>query len=316
VCAAIGVFDGLHLGHQAVLDRARRDALAVGGLVVVVTFDRHPNSVVAPERTPLPIYTLGHKMKVLESMGVDVTWLIAFDHAFSLIPAEEFVRRLARDFAPLHSLSVGAGFTFGHGRRGDLKLLGRLGGECGFAVHGLTAVAVGGEPVSSTRIREAIRVGDLPGASAMLGRPYSVAGPVVRGAQMGRRIGIPTANLAVTALILPPDGVYVVEVVMDGRLRPAVANLGRRPTLAASMDRQFEVHLLDFDGDLYGSDLEVVFRQHLRGEIRFESVDELEAQIRQDIKVAREILGSQREGSSSGDRACEDGRKFHNNSGQ
>jgi riboflavin kinase/FMN adenylyltransferase len=291
VCAAIGVFDGLHVGHQAVLGRAREDSRATDGLLVVVTFDRHPNQVVAPERTPRPIYTLGHKLSVLESMSVDVTWLIEFDRRFSLIPAEDFVRRLVQDFAPLHSLSVGAGFTFGHRRGGNLELLVRMGRECGFHVHGLTSVSVGEEPVSSTRIREAIRSGDLDGAGAMLGRPYSVAGTVVSGDQMGRRIGVPTANLAVGELILPPDGVYAVEVRMDGELRPGVANLGYRPTVSAGSERQFEVHILDYAGDLYGRELEVILRQRLRGEVRFGSVAELEAQIRRDIGVAQEVLG-------------------------
>jgi riboflavin kinase/FMN adenylyltransferase len=292
VCAAIGVFDGLHVGHQAVLERAREDVRALGGQLVVVTFDRHPNQVVAPDRAPLPIYTLDHKLRVLASMLVDVTWLIEFDREFSQIPAEEFVHRLVRDFAPLHSLSVGAGFTFGHRRGGDLNLLFRMGQECGFDVHGLAPVSLGGEPVSSTRIREAIRGGHLAGAGAMLGRPYSVVGQVVRGDQMGRRIGVPTANLGVGGLVLPPDGVYAVEVEMDGELRPGVANLGYRPTVNAEpRDRQFEVHLLDYAGDLYGRELEVILRRYLRGEMRFGSVVELEAQIHRDIVVAREVLG-------------------------
>jgi riboflavin kinase / FMN adenylyltransferase len=292
VCAAIGVFDGLHLGHQAVLNRAREDAREENGLVVVVTFDRHPNSVVAPERTPSPIYSLGQKLGVLESLAVDVTWLIPFDHDFSRMTAEEFVGRLVRDFAPLQSLSVGASFTFGYRRGGNLELLVRLGRAAGFQVHGLEPVRFDGEPVSSTRIREAIRAGDLAGASDMLGRPYSVAGPVVRGDQVGRQLGFPTANLAVTGLVLPPDGVYAAEVRLDGRLRPAVVNIGNRPTLRShSPARRFEAHLLEFEGDLYERELEVVFRRRLREERRFGTLGELEAQIRRDIETAVEFLG-------------------------
>jgi riboflavin kinase/FMN adenylyltransferase len=258
----------------------------------VVTFDRHPNSVVAPERTPPPIYSQSQKLGVLESLRVDVTWLIPFDRAFSRIAADVFVRQLARDFAPLHSLAVGAGFTFGHRRGGNLELLNRLGRELEFRVHGLEAINFGGEAVSSTRIREAIRGGDFAAASAMLGRPYSVAGPVTRGDQLGRRIGFATANLAVTDLVLPPDGVYAAEVVLDGRTHPAVLNIGCRPTLRQALaTRQFEVHLLEFAGDLYGRELEVVFRLRLRGEQRFESLAELEAQIRRDIEAARVVLG-------------------------
>jgi riboflavin kinase / FMN adenylyltransferase len=293
VCAAIGVFDGLHLGHQAVLGRARGDAAAVGGKVVGVTFDRHPNSVVAPERTPLAIYSLGQKLRVLEALGVEAVWVITFDEGFSRIKADEFVRQLARDFAPMHSLCVGAGFTFGYRRGGNLDLLRRMGGEIGFRVHGLDAVALGGEVISSTRIREAIRVGDLLAASAMLGRSYSVSGPVVRGDGLGRGIGVPTANLAVTELVLPPDGVYAAEVVLDGRMEPAVLNIGCRPTVRqGNVSRQFEVHLLDLDRDLYDRELEVIFRRRLRGEQKFESMKELSIQIGKDVEAARECLGS------------------------
>ncbi len=292
VCAAVGVFDGLHLGHQAVLGRARADAAAVGGIVVVVTFDRHPNSVVAPERTPAPIYSLPHKLRVLEALAVDATWLIPFDEEFSRIEADAFVRQLARDFQPLHSLSVGSGFTFGYRRRGNLELLSRAGREHGFQVHGLSAIEFRGEVVSSTRIRETIRTGDLEAATAMLGRPYSVSGMVVRGDGLGRGMGIPTANLAVTDLVLPPDGVYAAEVLLEGQAHPAVLNLGCRPTLRQpTPSRQFEAHLLDFEGDLYGRELEVVFRQRLRDERRFADLAELKSQIRRDMDGARQALG-------------------------
>jgi riboflavin kinase/FMN adenylyltransferase len=230
---------------------------------------------------------------VLESLGVEVTRLIAFDRAFSRITAEAFVHQLVRDFAPLHSLSVGADFTFGHRRGGNLEGLVRMGCASGFEVHGLEPVTLGGEPVSSTRIREAIRAGDLSGATAMLGRPYSLVGPVVRGDQMGRRMGVPTANLAVAGMALPPDGVYAVEVRLDGGLlRPGVLNIGERPTLRAPLPtRRFEVHLIDFEGDLYERELEVVFRRRLRDEKRFESMAALEVQIRRDIEAAGELLG-------------------------
>ncbi len=292
VCAAIGVFDGLHLGHQAVLDRARADARAVDGLVAVVTFDRHPQSIISPERAPPLIYALAQKLSVLESMEVDVTWLIPFDQEFSRIGAEDFIRGLVRDFCPMHSLSVGAEFTFGYRRGGNLELLERMGRELEFQVHGMEAVEFGGEPVSSTRIREVIRAGDLVAATAMLGRSYSVAGPVMPGDQLGRKIGFATANLSVTELVLPPDGVYAAEVPLVGRMHPAVLNIGHRPTLRQPTgSRQFEVHLLDFSSDLYGRQLEVIFRQRLREEQRFANLEELAAQIRRDVEAARVALG-------------------------
>jgi riboflavin kinase / FMN adenylyltransferase len=290
-CAAIGVFDGLHLGHQAVLRRALDDARACVGAAAAVTFDRHPNAIVAPERTPLLIQSLSQRLQGLEKLGFDATWLIPFDRAFSQIPAETFIRDLVRGFGPVRSLSVGATFTFGYQRRGNLALLQQLGSELGFTVHGVGPVALDGQTISSTRIREAIDQGDLEAARSLLGRPYSVAGRVLRGAQLGRQIGVPTANLDVSGLVLPPTGVYIGSAIIRTTRHPAVLNLGHRPTVkSTTLGLHFEVHLLDFSGDLYDAEVEVVLHQHLRAERSFPSMHALRDQIQADIAAARRFF--------------------------
>ena len=293
VCVAIGVFDGVHLGHQQVIRQTLADAEQHEALSVVVTFDKHPNAIVAPERVPPLIYSLPQKLRTIESLGVDATWLIPFDRAFSQQTGEQFVRALAHDFGHLQSVCVGGEFTFGHKRSGNIELLGKLGAELHFKVHGLAAVSLDEQVVSSTRIREAIREGELDAASQMLGRGYAVAGSVLRGGQLGRKLGFPTANLDVASRVLPPNGVYNAHarVVGEGTFRAAV-NIGVRPTLGSSVASvHFEAHLLDFKGDLYGKELEVAFATRLRDEMKFPSLDALSTQIARDIEAARKYFG-------------------------
>jgi riboflavin kinase / FMN adenylyltransferase len=291
VCGAIGMFDGVHLGHQLVLRQTIEDARQHDGVAVAITFDSHPNSVVAPERTPPLIYSLSQKLRVIESLGIDTILLVHFDKAFSRIPGEEFIHGLARGFGNIHSLCVGSAFTFGHKRGGNVVLLGRLGRELHFIVHGMASVSLDGKVVSSTRIREAIRGGNLDAASQMLGRTYSVAGKVVRGDRLGRQLGFPTANIDVAGLAVPPTGVYAVRTLIQGQPHHAVANLGTRPTLqSASLRPQFEVHILDFEGDLYEMELEIAFVQKLREEQKFGSREALREQIARDIETARRLF--------------------------
>src|SRR6266536_1657493 len=208
VCVAIGVFDGMHLGHQQVIRQTLADAEQHEAPAMVITFDRHPNSVVAPDRVPPLIYSLPQKLRAIAALGVDATWLIRFDQAFSRQTGEEFVRALARDCGHLCSICVGNTFTFGWQRSGNVALLRKLGQEAHFVVHALAAVSLDGQVVSSTRIREAIRTGRLDDAGQMLGRGYALAGQVIKGEQLGRKLGFPTANLEVSGLVLPPAGVY------------------------------------------------------------------------------------------------------------
>jgi riboflavin kinase / FMN adenylyltransferase len=289
VCVAIGVFDGVHLGHQQVIRQTLADAEQHEALAVVITFDRHPNSVVAPDRVPPLIYSLPQKLRAIDSLGVSATWLIRFDPPFSRQTGEEFVRALARDFAHLQSVCVGGEFTFGCKRSGNVDLLRKLGEELHFDVHGLAAVSLDGQTVSSTRIREAIRAGELDSASQMLGRGYSLAGTVIPGRQLGRKIGFPTANLDVRSMLVPPNGVYAAHArIIGAESFRAVVNIGVRPTVASSTPTlHLETHLLDFKGDLYGSELEIGFICKLRDEQKFPSLTALSVQIARDVEAAR-----------------------------
>lgn len=298
VALAIGVFDGVHLGHQAVLRRAR-ELGGTGAATVAVTFDHHPAAVLAPDRTPPLITTPAQRHRALAALGLAAVLVIRFDEAFSRVPAEAFIRGLADGFGRLSAVCVGEDFVFGHRRGGDLALLRRLGAELGFQAEGLPAVAADGAPVSSTRIRELLRAGDFPGAGRLLGRPYALAGQVIRGMQLGRRLGWPTANLDVAGRVTPPTGVYAARARWhpEGGLSrppealPAAVNIGHRPTVAGGAAAlHVEAHLLGFEGDLYGHELELEFTARLRDERRFPSLDELKAQIAADVTAARALL--------------------------
>lgn len=288
VCAAIGVFDGVHLGHQQVIRQTIADASHHEALSVAITFDRHPNAVVAPHAVPPAIYSLDQKLAAIASLGTDAALVIPFDRAFSQRPAASFVAELAASFGGLRSLCVGREFTFGYRRQGNVGLLEQMGARLGFKVHGLAAVALDGQVVSSTRIRECIQTGDLDATSQMLGRDYEIAGVVTAGNRLGRTIGFPTANLDLTGLATPPAGVWAVHARLAGQLLRGVANLGYRPTVEAQAQTlRFEVHLFDFAGEIYGQVLTVQFVQRLRGELKFDTVTALQEQIARDVLAAR-----------------------------
>jgi len=288
VCLAIGFFDGVHLGHQQIIRQTISDARQHEGIALVLTFDRHPNTVVAPARVPPLIYPLSRKLRAIEALGANSLLLLRFDREFSQQTGEDFVKRLVRELGHIESLCVGANFEFGHKRSGNVELLKRLGADLRFVVHGMAAVSLDGKAVSSTRIREAIAGGNLDAASQMLGRAYSLSGKVIPGEGVGRKLGFPTANIDVTGLALPPGGVYAVHADARGSTFRAVLNIGYRPTLKlATPALQVEAHLLDFAGDLYGKELEVTFVDRLRDERKFNSLDELRDQIGQDIQAAQ-----------------------------
>jgi riboflavin kinase/FMN adenylyltransferase len=290
VCAAIGVFDGVHLGHQHVLRQTISDAARHQAVSAVVTFDRHPNAVVAPANVPPLIYPLAKKLEVIASFGVEAAYVIRFDKAFSQISGEEFVRGLARDFKRMASLCVGDGFMFGARRSGNVALLQKLGGELGFTLHALRDVELDGQSVSSTRIRDAVRAGDFALAGRMLGRPHALCGSVIHGDHLGRKFGFPTANLDITGLLVPLTGVYAAEAHVGATHWRAAVNIGHRPTIhSADPQLHVEAHLLDFDGDLYGQALELVFLKKLREEKKFPTTEALKAQIAWDIQQARNI---------------------------
>ncbi len=288
VCLAIGVFDGVHLGHQQIIRQTIADAHQHDAIALVITFDRHPNVVVLPDRVPPLIYSLPQKLSAIKLLGADTLLLIHFDRAFSGQTGEAFIRGLARDPGKIQSLCVGADFVFGHQRSGNVALLEKLGGELGFAVHGLAAVSLDNQIVSSTRIRETIRAGNLDAASQMLGRPYAIAGRVIAGDGVGRKLGFPTANLDTAGLVLPPKGVYLGLAKIGKKSRPVALSIGFRPTLATGGPQlRVEAHLLDFTGDLYGQELEIEVGEKLRDERKFGSLEELKAQIAQDVAGAK-----------------------------
>ncbi|HEU5397109.1 MAG TPA: bifunctional riboflavin kinase/FAD synthetase, partial [Verrucomicrobiae bacterium] len=288
VCLAIGFFDGVHLGHQQIIRQTITDARQHDALSVVLTFDRHPNAIVAPDRVPLLVHSLPQKLRTIESLGPDALLLMTFDQPFSRQTGEEFVRHLARDIGKIQSVCVGADFVFGHHRSGNVELLRKLGAELRFQVHGLSAVSLDGHVVSSTRIREAIRAGDLDAASQMLGRPYALSGKVVVGDKLGQKIGFPTANLDVRDLVLPPNGVYAGFTRLHRHRYRVALNIGLRPTVATGRpELRVEAHLLDFAGDLYGQEIEVEIREKLREEQKFASVTDLTQQIAKDVAAVR-----------------------------
>ncbi len=291
VCLAIGVFDGVHLGHQQIIRQTVTDARQHDAVALVVTFDHHPSVVVAPERVPPLIFSRSQKIRAIESLGADALLEIHFDKAFSEKTGEEFIRELARDLGKIHSVCVGADFVFGRKRSGDVALLKKLGAELDFQVHGHAAVALDGELVSSTRIREAILAGDLDAAGQMLGRPYAICGSVMTGDKIGRQLGFPTANLDVTGLVLPPNGVYAAGTKLNYQRYRVALNIGLRPTVTTKEPQlRVEAHLLDFSGDLYGMEMEMEISAKLRAEQRFASLSKLQEQIVQDVAAVRAMV--------------------------
>ncbi len=290
ICAAIGVFDGLHLGHREILKRIREKASGSGGESLVITFDRHPNAVVAPDRLPPIISPLGQRLRLMESLGMDAALVLPFDAELSKISGEDFIRGLFADLGSLRSLTIGEEFTFGHKRSGNVELLKRLGLQLGFTVDPVGGVELHGQRVSSTRIRELIRGADFAAAEQLLGRRWALVGNVVTGDQLGRQIGFPTANLETNGLVLPPHGVYAGRVLVNGTSWKVALNIGVRPTVSQPVPQlRVEAHLIDFTGELVGQELEIELLGRLRAEMKFPSFDALRAQIAEDVAAVRRL---------------------------
>ncbi len=288
---AIGVFDGVHLGHRAVIGRAVDDARREpGSAAVVVTFDPHPLRVLRPDAAPRLLTSTRHKFQFFAGLGATHCLALPFDTKFAATAPETFITELAEAARPLREVCVGFNWTFGRGGAGNLDLLTRLGERHGFAVVGLPSVVVDGQTVSSTLIRQAVETGDLAQAARFLGREFAILGTVVAGRQLGRQLGFPTANLAAHNEQFPPNGVYAVEAEWRRQRYPGVVNLGFRPTVAEpGGERLLELHLFDFEQEIYGEDLEVRFRAFLRPERKFAGVEELRAQIAHDAEQARTV---------------------------
>jgi riboflavin kinase / FMN adenylyltransferase len=288
---AIGVFDGVHRGHQAVVSTSAQHARGADGTPVVVTFDPHPMKVLRPTQAPHLLTATQHKIRLIRDLGVQHLLIIKFDKAFAATPPEDFVQQLVTHSKPLREICVGHEWSFGKGRRGNLALLRKLGSQFDFDVVGIPAVTLrNSEVVSSTAIRHAIEAGDLAKAAEMLGREYTILGTVVRGENLGKKIGFPTANLSAHSEQFPPNGVYFAQAKLDGIIYPGVVNLGYRPTVSSGKaERVLEIHLLDFNRDIYDEDIEVRFVQYLRPEQKFENLDALVRQIELDVQQARKL---------------------------
>jgi riboflavin kinase/FMN adenylyltransferase len=285
---AIGVFDGVHLGHQAVISTSAKHAKEAGGTPVVVTFDPHPAKVLRPQDAPHLLTATQHKIALIRDLGVAHLLVLHFDREFAATRPDDFVAQLAANSNPLREICVGHEWSFGKNRAGNLDLLKRLGSTLHFDVVGVPAVMLNGEVVSSTAIRRAVADGDLTKATQMLGREYTILGTVKAGEKLGRKLGFPTANLSAHSEQFPPNGVYVTEARLAGALYRGVANLGYRPTVSdGKPERLLELHLFDLNKDIYGEEVEVRFLRYLRPEQKFENLEALKTQIARDVEEAR-----------------------------
>ena len=287
---AIGVFDGVHRGHQAVISTSAEHASAANGTSVVVTFDPHPEKVLRPEHAPHLLTATQHKIALIRELGVGNLLIINFDKQFAATEPEDFVSALLNHSKPLREICVGHEWSFGKNRRGNLDLLKKLGAKFNFDVVGIPPVKINGAVVSSTAIRQAVEKGDFAKATEMLGREYTILGTVTRGDSLGKKIGFPTANLSAHSEQFPPNGVYAAGAKIDSDLHRGVINLGVRPTVSGGKsERVLEIYLFDFDRDIYGQDVEVRFLKFLRPEKKFENLDALVQQIGRDVEQARAI---------------------------
>jgi len=289
---AIGVFDGVHAGHRAIISQAEQAATAIGARTVVISFDPHPNVVVHPDRAPLMLTSVDHRAALLASLDVDALLVLPFTRELSELSPEEFVETVLVERLHAAVVVVGANFRFGHKAAGDTDLLRREGARHDFTVQAVELLG-GDEPVSSTLVRTLVADGNVAAAAAALGRQHRVAGPVVRGDGRGRGLGYPTANVDVPPYVaVPADGVYVGWLVRaDGTRLPAAISVGTNPTFDG-VERRVEAYALDVDIDLYDEVVAIEFVDRLRGMVRFDSVDGLVAQMATDIDQARALLGT------------------------
>jgi riboflavin kinase/FMN adenylyltransferase len=290
----IGSFDGVHLGHQKIIQRVTAGAHAMGAPAVVLTFHPHPSVVLRGPRESFYLSSQEEKAALLGGYGVDVVITHAFNEQVALITARDFVKQLYNHLN-IHQLLVGHDFALGYRREGNVAALKEFGTELGFTVKTIDAFHIGDEVVSSSRIRRLLEAGQVEQAGELLGRPYALSGIVEQGDGRGRSIGVPTANLSIPKeQAVPGAGVYAVWAVLGGKTYRAVSNVGVRPTFETGLVApRVEAHILDFDEDIYGEEIELIFLAHLRGEQRFPDADALVAQIHMDIIQARDIFSSQ-----------------------
>ncbi|HEX8636183.1 MAG TPA: bifunctional riboflavin kinase/FAD synthetase [Pyrinomonadaceae bacterium] len=284
----LGVFDGLHLGHQLIMRTVAERARATGCVPTVITFDPHPRAVLHPESAPPLLQTFDQKLEAFGVLGIEQAIVVRFDEAFALLRAEEFLRDVVRDRLQAREVYLGRGFAFGRGREGNIEFLRAASGRLGFHADEVAEVCLRGRRISSSRIRELLAAGRVNLARRMLGRPYGVEGRVVKGEARGRTLGFPTANLHPQNRVIPRGGVYVTATLIDGAWRRSVTNVGSRPTFTAEEEAapSVETYVMKWSGDLYGDVVRVRFLHRLRDERKFSAVAELKAQIDKDVARA------------------------------
>lgn len=282
----LGVFDGLHLGHQLIMQTVVERARAIGAVPTVITFEPHPRALLHPESAPPLLQTFDQKIEALGVLGIEQTIVIHFDENFAQIRAEDFLRDFIADRLHAKEVYLGCGFAFGHGREGNIDLLRTVSQSLGFFADEVTELRLRGRRVSSSRIRELLQQGRVGIARRMLGRPYGVEGRVVRGAERGVKLGFPTANLHPQNRVIPRDGVYVTATLIDDEWRRSVTNVGTRPTFGENDETSVETFVINWSGDLYGDVVRVRFLYRLRAEKKFSSIDELKSRIELDVARA------------------------------
>ncbi|MBI1766596.1 MAG: bifunctional riboflavin kinase/FAD synthetase [Acidobacteria bacterium] len=278
----LGVFDGLHLGHQAIVRMVVERALLRGVTPTLITFDPHPRQVLRPDTAPPLLQTFNQKMEGLRLLGLQQVVVLNFTPELAALSAEEFVQRFICDALQAREVYLGKGFAFGHQRRGNIELLLQLSQRLGFHAAEVPEVQLRQQRISSTQVRRLLQAGRVNVARRMLGRPYGIEGVVTRGHGIGKQLLYPTANLALENRVLPADGVYVTLTLVDGVWRRSVTNIGKRPTFGGEVASKVETHLIDFDSDLYDQTIRVRMLHRLRGEKKFNGIEELKAQIGRD----------------------------------
>lgn len=291
--ATIGTFDGVHLGHQAILRQLKDASERLNVPSVVILFEPQPHEYFTRERAPARLMRLREKLEALFAAGVDKVLCLQFNEAFRRLTARQFIDQVLVDGLDIRHLVVGDDFRFGCDRAGNYELLQQAGAEAGFGVTDTCTLTLAGERVSSTRIREHLQMGEFAQAEACLGRPYAISGRVGHGKKLGRQLGVPTANVRLQRYRAPLSGVFVVGAELaDGRCYPGVANVGVKPTVAGDPEPLLEVHLLNFDRDIYAQPIKVMFYQRLRAEQKFASLAALTAQLQDDIRGAEAYFAS------------------------
>ncbi|HEV7644809.1 MAG TPA: bifunctional riboflavin kinase/FAD synthetase [Pyrinomonadaceae bacterium] len=286
----LGVFDGLHLGHQRIIQTVVGRAKELNAISTAITFDPHPRAVLHPESAPPLLQTLDQRLAALEFLGIEQTIVIRFNRDFASIEAEDFLREIIYDRLQAKEVYLGKGFAFGKGRAGNIELLKRISAELGFFADEVPEVQLRGTRVSSSKIRELLAAGKVNLARRMLGRPYGVEGKIIRGDRRGHTIGFPTANLQPQNRVIPRTGVYVTATLIGDTWRRSITNVGVRPTFGGDAEPSVETYIFDFDGDLYGDVLRVRFLHRLRDEKKFSGIDELKAQIERDSRRALQFF--------------------------